>query len=498
MDHAKVRVTIQTASKGAVQSVITIELLVTAVVTVLAAGVLGYLAQKRMGAITLGVGTLVACLFVVATGWAGNELAQQVGAAAGLAVGAFTGGVAGAGLSSLLIRGKSFRVFLMMWLGYCAIVAFGYLSGGWLGLLTVSLPTVITFWAILYRVSFRILPLVDKIQHGQAFRALLTYTLNTNYPYYFLKDGKAEKRVEGNPFGQFFAGPGIILSGCDHAAYVTDGIKVKGVYPPGLHFTGLFDQEPKVLDLRSQLRAFTVPALTRDGIPIEVLVFIPFRIQATGRNVALGKSFPFSEGAVYRIVANELVERGRQRGSGGEKHTWDGSLARTLVTPIVQDVIGTYSVDELSDIPGRKPRDDIASAILDRARKVLKKHGLELVAGGISNLKPGDSKLVDRRIDNWRTRWAGRIMEMMSEGSAERMRQIEVARAEAEAEILLRLSRALEQGIAAGETSQTALALRFVNCLGSIVGEAGDKWPVPNSIKDVFSRLRGDLEEEAS
>jgi hypothetical protein len=322
----------------------------------------------------------------------------------------------------------------------------------------------------------------------------MTYTLGTNYPYYFVEDGKAEERVGGNPYGQFFAGPGIIYTGCDHAAYVTDGIHVRGAYPPGLSFTQMFDLPPKVLDLRDQLRAFHVEALTSDGIPIRVLVFAPFRLPRGGEEPRFGHPFPFRRRAVFKIVSTELVERQRRPEAEQETHEWDGTLVQALVTPIVQDVISKYTVDELCYIPGEDPRVLIADEIRERTRRALRERGIELIGGGISNLVPLDDKVVQRRLENWRTEWEEQILQQFSEGKAERARQIELARVEAEAEIVIRFAQAADHGMFDGPGSDAALALRFVDCLGEIVSESTTQWPLPESVAETLQELRGEIE----
>jgi regulator of protease activity HflC (stomatin/prohibitin superfamily) len=259
----------------------------------------------------------------------------------------------------------------------------------------------------------------------------------------------------------------------------------------------MFDLEPKALDLRSQLRAFDVDALTRDGIPIRVLVFMPFRVQTGGQEVKFGRPFPFRHQAVFDIVSGELVERKRQKDVGGEKHEWDGSLVPTIMTPIVRDIISRYNVDELCAPfdPDRDPRVEIADEIRRQARRTLRQRGLELVGGGISNLNIRDETLKQRRLDNWKTEWERKILVLMSEGKAERARQIERARAEAEAEIVLRFAQVIQENMLDGDLSQAALALRFIDCLGEMVSQSETQWPLPESVEETLKCLRGEIEE---
>ncbi len=465
--------------------------------------VLGYRGEKGMGAGMLGLGALIASILCIGGTWLGYTWRGATGAWIGLLLGIVLAGILLIRLLGGFIEGQSGRFIAGLWFGFCALCIFGYLAGREVGLLTITLPAIILFWTGLYRLSAYLLPLRDKSERPIAFRSLLSFSMGTNYPYYFIdKDGKLDKRVDGDPYNQFFAGPGIVCTDCEHAAYVSEGTTNNRVFDPGLSFTGMYDLAPRIIDLLPQLRAFHVEALTKDGIPIKVLTFLPFRIDTGGEQVDLGKSFPFRRRAIYQVLAAELIERKQKKDESGEKHEWDGKLVPVIATRIVQDVISRYTVDELCAPfdPSLDPRIEIATEIRKRVKEALASLGLESMGGGISNLLPNDcadvknSVVVRRRLDSWRTEWQYKMLQTLGEGEAEAQRQIELARAEAETEIVLRLSRIVEEAARAGVGSQAALALRFIDSLGQMVSEANSQCPLPEGITDTLKQLRGGIE----
>jgi len=508
---------------------VTLELAITAGVTILLTVILGFLDRGPMGAFVLGAGTTLSSGICIAGALVGLKLGESTGGWIGLLLGILLSGMLGALLLGKFIRARNRRYIAALWYGYCALCIAGHLAGGWIGLLTITLPAVIIFWIGSFRISARILPLPTRLaledepdeQRGrdqqatqgrneqiQAFRSLLTFTIGTNYPYYFGRNGRAELRVEGNPFNQFFAGPGLVCTDCDHVSYVTNGIEVRGVFGPGLSFTGLFDLEPKIIDLRPQLREFPVEALTKDGIPIRVLTFAAFQIHPGHRRLAsgkeaelrqpeLGQPFPFRHRAVYDAVASEPIERGRHREQSGERHEWDDTLVPDIARRIVQDIISRYDVDELCAAydPDRDPHTEIIREMERRLRRALQPYGIHLMVGWIGNLTPLESTVMERRLDNWRTEWERRILMLMSQSKAERTRQIERARAAAEAEIVLRLGQVVEASTSGDDVSGTALALRFIDCLGEMISESSSQWPLPDSVERTLTRLRGEIVE---
>ncbi len=485
----------------------TISLLALAGVVTLAAVIVGYRTQGSLGAILLGVGAALAAALAVAGGLVGQRLAGTVGALVGLAAGVLLGSILLWRAGNSIVRGKAGRFTAWLWIAICAVCAVGYVAGRWVGLLTITLPAILIFLISLHRTAAYVLPLRDKGQRRQAFRSLLTFTMGTNYPYYFVRDGKTEQRVAGNPYSQFFAGPGIVFVDCDHAAYLTDGVKVKGVLESGLNFTGMFDREPKAIDLRPQLCAFDVKAMTQDGMVVKSRAFVAFRVHpgsqaapagtSTRRKARLGEPFPLRRRSIHLISTQEPAEKAVDADKASERFDWSADLVPQIVTRTFQDCISHYSLDELCSAlePQRFPYQEIVAKLDNGLHDPLRRIGLELLEAWTTELLPEDSAITERRIANWRTDWERQIVSLISGGKAEYARQMEQARADAELRILLRFGQVAQSSHLGDAASQAALTLRFIDCLGEVVSETEGQWPLPSNLRESLQQLRGDIQE---
>jgi regulator of protease activity HflC (stomatin/prohibitin superfamily) len=486
----------------------TIGLLAIAGVVTLVATIVGYRTQGTIGALLLGAGVALAAGLALAGGLAGQTVGGTVSGPAGLAIGVALGAAVLWVFGNRIVRGQSGRFAAGLWVGLCTFCAVGYAAGEWIGLLTITLPAVVVFWISLYRTAAYILPLRGKSQRRQAFRSLLTFTMGTNYPYYLIRDGRVEKRLDGNPYGQFFSGPGLVFVDCDQAGYLTDGIKVKGVLESGLNFTSMFDREPKALDLRPQLRALDVKAVTRDGMAVQSRAFVAFRIApgnqppgpdgtSTPQEVKLGKPFPLRRRSVHQIAIQEPAGKAEHAQKAGERFDWATDFVPQLVTRAFQDSISHYSLDELCAAlePNRQPCQEVAGRLSQGLRDPLRRIGVELLEVWTSELSPEDQTITKRRIANWKTEWERQILSLISEGRAEYARQIEQARADAELKILRRFGQVAQSSHLGDAASQTALALRFIDCLGEIVSETESQWPLPEDLRESLQQLRGEIQE---
>jgi hypothetical protein len=431
--------------------------------------------NKMMSAWTLEAFVLCAAIMCstiafILPSWPGLEVDDNLSLLIGMAACA----PLGAYLFSKVLKKPRFRLVLALLLAFYLVCWLGYIVAGRPGFLLITLPIVLTFWAYLYRVSVHTLP-VRPEQRPLAFRSLVTYALGTNYPYYVVDDWKNQKteklekppvRVEGNPFDQFFAGPGIVLNDCTHLVTMSSGFKL-WIAPPGLSFTWQYDQLHADVDLRPQLRTKTIQAETKDGMKVKIFTFMPHRIGTGGRAVELGASYPFSEEAVLKAVWDQMVmehewERDdKQMATEKVKRVpWDELIIR-VGQPILKNIIAQYTCNELH-APG-DPRVEIAKAFSTQMKQAMAELGIDMVGGGISNIVVED-KVDQQRIENWAAKWQSKIEVDLGDIEAEDLKHLEPVWTEAQLEVIGELANIFDRAQRDNVTEE-ALAFELVEAL---------------------------------
>jgi regulator of protease activity HflC (stomatin/prohibitin superfamily) len=333
---------------------------------------------------------------------------------------------------------------------------------------------------------------VKPTKNWEALKAIITYNLGTNYPYVAVPFREVVTRAEGNAFRRLLAGPGVVLTAADHAVAVSSGDNFRRVSSPGVTFTHRMEQVQEVVDLRPQVRIMSpVVAKTKDGIDVDVDVFVTFRVATNGKEPELGRSFPYDEATIHKVVHAQRVDR-----HVGRKQGWD-RLVRQACERAVRDIVAEYKLDELSSLydPARDPRAEVAVRMRDKVRAQIEEWGLELLGGGIGNFTP-PQRVIEQRIEHWKAHWERKIRNLEAEAEADERRRIEIARAEAQMEMILRLTEGLEQ-LATLEPDRwnELIALRLLDVIGQ--AGAGDLGLVPQ-LGSTIDEIRDSLEPRTS
>lgn len=394
------------------------ELIVLSVFTVGQAVFAGYLFNKRLGAFVLGLLGAVACLCCLL----GNSLRAGQGL---LGMALLIGVVAFLLVHRVLHSRKSAVAVTLLWYGYCLGITFGYCVGGWMGLLAITLPALLAFWGSMYYISPFLLPLCEHDQRirarPRAFRCLVTFLIGTNYPYQVMENDTPVERVTGNSYQEFFAGPGIVLTGCHHVSVAVNAKSATSrVLAPGLSFTDTFEGLQQVVDLRPQLRTFIVEAFTKDGVKVRLIVFIPFRIAASRPGPMPGGSFPYEDHAVLAAVrCQEIQEHGMRK--------WD-ELVPFLAADVIRSILAEYNLQDLylSESGLGNMRREIGTEMLVQLQKLVVPYGIRIIGGWFSNILL-DPVSTNALVENWQEKISDRSA---SEQSQQRVEWQTEARAE--------------------------------------------------------------------
>ena len=380
----------------------------------------------------------------------------------------------------LVFEASVLFLWVLLSLGLCLLLALwlrrrllgAVLSAVWFawyvaGLVGTTDRTVILLYSLipaglllaigLWFVAGYLLPPSHHSTRRKALRALLTFILGTNYGYYQLEDvpeenrrlaKRADARIRLPQSGSLsIAGPGLVSTGNDYAVVISDGLRFRGIQGPGLVLTGAWDRPVQTIDLRQQLRTFTVEALTKDGIGVEVEVFVPFQIDRGAGSLEFGKPIPYRKQAVFKAY---LAQRLEHLPDEVRECRWD-DLPAIIGRRSLQRILATFTFDELYqpyEIPGQQqnPRSKIVHSLEQAMDEALTEVGIQILGVGIGNLLPQDADTVLRqRIESWQARWARDITLIEADGQSERMRMVEEARAEAQSSLILALGRRLEE-----------------------------------------------------
>ncbi len=268
---------------------------------------------------------------------------------------------------------------------------------------------------------------------------------------------------------------GLVRS--NQALALTKGGGFSRAAGPG--FVILFKNEliAQTIDVRNHTRSEIVKANTRDGIPIELPIFIGFRVWRNQTEITPAEPpYQYDPDAIFHAT---------YAGSVLDKES--ASRWSDLVTPIATNLfvteIARHTLDQLyqvdSDGNGAK------TEINQRVRRSLERNdrldGIELLSVG-SGIPSLPEAVRQQRLKKWQSQWQREIIMKKARGDSEAELRLKHARARAQVEIIQNITRSIATSNRSGISVTEIVALRMIEALEDAVSDVSVQALVPQPV----------------
>ncbi len=307
-----------------------------------------------------------------------------------------------------------------------------------------------------------------------------------------IRDGKVIYPPDAPPRA---LGPGYVVVDTGSAAVLERAGRITRIVGPSTVTTEPYEYMRGAVDLRLKNRTIKLEnVLTKDSIPLEMEVTVFYRIPLDQHSL-LRRSppeFRFNTSNVLRALYNA--------------EDWEEATEKA-VRSAVYDVVSRYSLDELISVPraedllhrrGKEPeprRDELGERIRQVANGATGEWGVEVKDVRVEAIVL-PQEVLERMFERWRAMWEEMIAEGMARGEAERIRQIEEARAQALATLIGNIAASLrEAGVSEERVPRSLLLLRIIEALEKAAQEPTVKIWLPDGILKMLEDFRKEIGE---
>ncbi len=391
-----------------------------------------------------------------------------------------------------------------------AFLGLGWLTQAWVGVLLLTLPLFVVYYASLVDLALVVVPTArpeDSVERRRRIMAFLNYCWGTQSPM-IVVDGHAWRtyspRIPGYT-GWHFADlnlpllrrlerPGVIWTPSHQIVAISIGTEFRRVDGPGLVFTNRFERLDHVLDLRVQIRTRTIEVVSREGIRILADYLVAFRLdnqewspelqqQIVSANPFLDQAATLtcSDGGVGfsdRRARAMLGVIGTDVDRSNAPRMWD-EWVMWVIEDQIRQVISQRNIDELwrptQDERFANSLDEIAEEIQTRSRMTLRQAGILLVAARVIDFRfppdpdaPAESldRISRQRIASWVGECTFRRQEILSRAEASAIYERQRARAYAESMLMKAFVETLQRAHRQDQTlSRNVILLYFLSAL---------------------------------
>ncbi len=299
---------------------------------------------------------------------------------------------------------------------------------------------------------------------GFAMRYLLACLFGIQYPLLRIQNGKREiKDGEENSL-DIIGGPGFVFITPGSAVLFESMTHPSMVVSQGRYFVSRYERISDIVDLTDQHGFIDRrTAMSKDGILVTV-GDIHYRYRTVGgRRLAgiTGRSpqypYPFSIKAIRNIAYIRQIRK-----DGLSK--WKDVVAGRIEGEILNYIRRSHLDDVIAGgVGSARVREAIRKEILGTGfRNRLKDIGTELIWFDMGHFSYEEPTVEEEWIKVWAAPWAGRADVARAQGDVQRQVQVDVARAEAQSELLKSLISSFEQSQLDSEMNREALSKLFL------------------------------------
>lgn len=278
-------------------------------------------------------------------------------------------------------------------------------------------------------------------------------------------------------------GPGHVVIYYDSVAITErNGRLERKLKGGGLPQLAPFEKVWEIIDLRPQFWAFKVSGMTRDGIPVNCVANVTFRIdnrildpngnltytrdgQVRELPSTAKDPYPCTDEAILRAIRSHWW---RPPGWQGAPMNWAGRVVISFVEGILRNILADYHLNWLISPPqpgAMHPREEIRQRLETQLEEAARKNvGARILSVELGEITV-DEKIPQQWIETWKSEWESQALAVRTEGEAELLR-MDVARAEAQADMIIHLIQSLRAvAPSAADAQPYLLAARFVDTL---------------------------------
>lgn len=371
--------------------------------------------------------------------------------------------------------------------------------GFWLEVMLDMLPAIAVMILILW-LAGRFVHAVfhlDSWTQGVGFLMRHRFGLPGFGPWMRIQKGQIDKEL-GDEILEQIGGPGHLVIYNDSAVVLQRGGKFTRVEGAGFPKLKPFEKIYAVLDLRPKRWLYTVSAMTKEGVPIKWDADVHYQLGDGGKKPTEQNPFPLSKKDVFRAATSQWVFAQ----GGTEMMDWEGRVIISDTEGKLRTILARCPLDQLiglteKDAEAKAARESIQTQLEDELRQSAPKVGAKILRVKLSNLQVDDD-VTQQWIQTWQARWQSWSEGLLAQGEASRIYLYETVKAEAQAQLVVRIIQALQQQTENRRVTPQIILMRLFSVLDRAAFSASSRIFFPNQALDALDKMKSLLPGDQS